>query len=232
MTKEERREFALAKHERDKNSKFFTNQVYTDADFPKVKITLTSNDTVSELKSQLNKNPQADCCILNFASFTNPGGGFINGALAQEEGLCYASNLYEALIQQPEFYEYNDRHKNGGAYENRAIFTDGVKFDGIGTAAVITCAAPNKSVGKYHPITWDNRKVFKDRIKFVLNIAESSNCPIFIAGAWGCGIFMQDPKETAQLFKECIEEMSLYSVQEIIFAIPPGINYNAFKEVL
>lgn len=36
-------------------------------------------------------------CLLNFASFKNPGGRFIDGSMAQEEAICHATNLYNIL---------------------------------------------------------------------------------------------------------------------------------------
>ncbi|BAY61173.1 hypothetical protein NIES22_12340 [Calothrix brevissima NIES-22] len=48
-----------------------------------------------------------DLVLLSFASARNPGGGFINGAKAQEEDLTRCSGLYPCLLTQPTYYESN-----------------------------------------------------------------------------------------------------------------------------
>ena len=45
--------------------------------------------------------------LLNFASARNVGGGFINGAKAQEEDLCRCSALYPCLESCTDYYETN-----------------------------------------------------------------------------------------------------------------------------
>ena len=45
--------------------------------------------------------------VLNFASAKNPGGGFLNGAMAQEESIAASSGLYETLLQHKTYYEVN-----------------------------------------------------------------------------------------------------------------------------
>ena len=67
-------------------------------------------------------------CILNFASSKNPGGGFERGAMAQEEALCYASNLHKCLKKHISFYEYNREHLNKTQYSDGIIYTKNVLF--------------------------------------------------------------------------------------------------------
>lgn len=48
---------------------------------------------------------QEKMMCLNFVSAKNPGGGFINGAEAQEESLARTSGLHDSLLQGWEYYE-------------------------------------------------------------------------------------------------------------------------------
>jgi len=58
------------------------------------------------------------------------------------------------------------------------------------------------------------------------------NHETIILGAWGCGIFGNDPVVVANLFNESIKENQYF--KEIIFAIydnKESITYKAFEEV-
>jgi len=46
---------------------------------------------------------------LNFANGIHPGGGFLNGARAQEEALCRSSALYQTLVNDPMYEEHRKR---------------------------------------------------------------------------------------------------------------------------
>lgn len=179
--------------------------------------------------------------VLNFASYKKPGGLFLEGSRAQEECLCHESTLFNVLKECTDYYEFNNTALNKGLYLDRALYSPNIKFvrNGVGiNCDVITCAAPNKSVGtKYGNFTEeDNRKALVSRINFVLNIAIKNNVETLILGAWGCGVFAQDPIEVANLFKEALEnENKKNFFDKIIFAIPVGrnsTNFDAFFKVL
>ena len=68
-----------------------------------------------------------DIAILNFASAKNPGGGFLNGAMAQEESLAASSGLYKTLTVHEEYYR-NNRACPSMMYTDHAIYSPEVVF--------------------------------------------------------------------------------------------------------
>ncbi len=111
----------------------------------KPNLRLQKADTVSALFS-MNLKEAGKTALLNFASFLHPGGGFLNGAMAQEEALCHASTLYNVLSQIPDFYRQNAAVRNNGLYQNMALYSPGILFflgNQMRSCDVITCAAPN-----------------------------------------------------------------------------------------
>ena len=63
-----------------------------------MKIKLEGCDTVTALLDVSKENP-GKVAILNFASYKNPGGGYLKGSFAQEEALCSESTLYPVLAK-------------------------------------------------------------------------------------------------------------------------------------
>ncbi|MBQ9519773.1 MAG: TIGR02452 family protein, partial [Firmicutes bacterium] len=159
--------------------------------------------------------------VLNFASYKHPGGGFITGAIAQEEALCHESFLYNVISTFTDYYEYNQKNLCKGLYTNAAIYSPDVVFECGGQSKkvnVITCAAPNNSLGvRYKAFTpEENKKALESRINFVRDIAEKYGCDTLVLGAFGCGVFKQDPTETAQIFKKTFARSD---IKNIIYAI-------------
>ena len=112
-------------------------------------------------------NPSS--AVLNFSSYKNPGGMFINGSKAQEECLCHESFLYNVLKEfKSDFYDWNNRHKNKALYLNRGLFSKGVWFfrgNSHIECSVITCAAPNKSAAEKHQNVSDEENTKSIEIK-------------------------------------------------------------------
>ena len=89
------------------------------------KIFLSPTDSVSAIF----RYKEGKTAVLNFASYKNPGGGFIIGSSTQEESLCHASFLYNVLSQFTEsYYAWNNEHKNKALYTNRALYSPDVIF--------------------------------------------------------------------------------------------------------
>lgn len=176
--------------------------------------------------------------VLNFASYKYPGGQFIYGSSAQEEALCHKSFLYNVLREfEVEYYDWNRRNKNKALYLNRALYTPEVLFiDSVQACFcdVITCAAPNKKAAqKYCSVSdEENTEYLTSRIDFVLNIAAIKKVDTLILGAYGCGVFEQDPTEVAAIFAERLQSKKCF--KRVIFAIPNkhNSNYEVFKKIL
>ena len=113
-------------------------------------------DKLDSVKSAI-QHRDGKTAVLNFASYKNPGGKFMEGSSAQEECLCHASTLYNVLKQFPVYYQWNRVHNNRALYTNRALYSEDVIFmdDSVCVYGaepeqvkidVITCAAPNFSI--------------------------------------------------------------------------------------
>lgn len=169
-------------------------------------------------------------CVLNFASYKYPGGGFIKGSMAQEEALCHDSNLYNILLNFEDEYKKNREDLNYGLYRNWGIYTPSVLFSteegGFAYSDVFTCPAPNvnayRNSGKFNWQTYMN--ALESRIRFVVANMNRGHLPII--GAFGCGVFGNHSYVVAKLFKHYFTEAG---VPKVIIAIPDE-NSNNFKE--
>lgn len=192
-------------------------------------IIFENKDSVSALFD----NHKGKTALLNFASYKNPGGGFIKGAAAQEEDLCHESFLYNVLVANANYYEYNNEHKNRALYTDRALYTPDIVFERKNQSVacdVISCSSPNKAASeKYSNVSpEENYEALKNRITLIKDVAEYKKVSTLILGAFGAGVFKQDPEDVAKLFKSVFEKTT---VKRLVFAVPgKDENMKVFKK--
>jgi uncharacterized protein (TIGR02452 family) len=164
---------------------------------------------------------------LNFASAKNPGGGFRSGARAQEESLARASSLYASLVGDP-MYEHH-RALRDPLYTTWVIYSpdvpvlrsdDGQLLDEPFLCTFLTSPAVN--VGALHGSDQrgaEIRRVMHERIERVLGVATLHGHEVLVLGAWGCGVFKNDPKQIAELFRSALSERFRGAFKHVVFAV-------------
>ena len=183
--------------------------------------------------------------VHNFASASNPGGGVVNGASAQEECLCRCSGLYFSLntpAMWDGFYEPH-REAHDPIHNDDIIYTPGVTVFKTDTAMpklmpesdwydvdVITCAAPNlrsQPSNRYNSGDGNKQTVMNDkdllvlherRLHRILEVALSEGCDTIILGAFGCGAFQNNPEVVALANRNVIKDY-LHAFKNIEFAV-------------
>lgn len=166
-----------------------------------------------------------DMAVLAFASFTNPGGGYIQGYLGQEATLCADSYLYNVLDKQRKWYGENHRRNiNCELYRNRALVVPAVRFDRNHVHAyadVIVAAAPNAKRARQEYRVGDDALLdaLRDRIRFVLAICDELGREKLVLGAWGCDNNGFDAEAVAELFRKELASGD-FKVKQVFFAVP------------
>ena len=166
-----------------------------------------------------------DMAVLAFASFTNPGSGYIQGYLGQEATLCADSYLYNVLDKQRKWYGENRRRNiNCELYRNRALVVPAVRFDRNHVHAyadVIVAAAPNgkRARQEYRVVDDALLDALRDRIRFVLAICDELGREKLVLGAWGCDNNGFDAEAVAELFRKELASGD-FKVKQVFFAVP------------
>lgn len=168
-----------------------------------------------------------DLALLDFASFTSPGGGYDRGTWAQEQALCAESFLYNVLREKRDWYGENRRRNvNCNLYRNRALVVPKVRFERDGYhsyADVIVCAAPNarRAREEYHVSEEALATALRDRVRLVMAIADDLGHEKLVLGAFGCGSFGWDAATVAEAFRAELAS-GTHVAREVVFAIPRG----------
>lgn len=168
-----------------------------------------------------------DVACLVFASARNPGGGFLNGAQAQEESLARGSGLYPCLRAAGDFYAHHRAHPEL-TYTDRVIYSPAVPVfrDDKGNllpepypVSFLTAAAPNRTaIARSQPQHLPGLPaVLARRAARVLAVAAAHGHRRLVLGAWGCGVFGNDPATVAAAFAAALRDSPWFD--RVVFAV-------------
>lgn len=193
----------------------------TDKYIPDVTVT---EETTGQAAQRLIETGYEDVVVLNFASARRPGGGWLEGARAQEEDLARCSALGYCLSFEDKFYSDNKSNES-------ALYTDGIIYSPMVPffrdryynltakpypVSVITSPAPN--VTKLSPGEEQLLPVvLQYRAKRILEVAAKHGHETIVLGAWGCGVFGNEPDDVARAFKLALQKVPAF--KKVVFAI-------------
>lgn len=183
--------------------------------------------------------------VLNFASARNAGGGYLGGARAQEEDLCRVSALYTTLRQAPDYYAAH-RESSDLAYSHRVIYSPDVPvyrdvryrlLESPYQVSFLTSAAPNAgAIARNRPSEIAAiPSLLVARAARVLAVARHHERRSLVLGAWGCGVFRNDPAHVAAAFQQHLTVGGDFAgaFERIVFAVldktPGQPNLAAFR---
>jgi uncharacterized protein (TIGR02452 family) len=168
--------------------------------------------------------------ILNLANRFHPGGGYLNGAAAQEESLCRRSSL-PLVIDSKEIKKMYPFPKSGAIYSPKILIIKDNKYNPLDEpieVSIITAAAPRCSTSKDCIISPDGERLLNKEleaeitrtISTILKIGIIHGHDSIILGAIGCGAFNNPPYHVARIFKSIIDGYEFTAqYKKIIFAI-------------
>ncbi len=204
------------------------------------KYSVLNTTTLAAAQRLLLDHPAERVACLNFASAKNPGGGFLNGAQAQEECLARASGLYACIRGAATYYESN-RNCGTALYTDHVIYSPNVPVfrgddDRLLAApyltSIITAPAVNAgAVMKNEPQRSSQiEPVMRRRIEKVLAVAAEQKQTALVLGAWGCGVFRISRTTSLRGFHEALTVHNLFqdAFNGSYFAVLDGTDNGRF----
>lgn len=189
--------------------------------------------------------------LLNFASATHPGGGFLGGAQAQEESIARSSTLYPSLMTDTaqQFYKLHLRDRQGGFYHHAMIYTPSVvifrndagdwvtpfEVDILSSAAVNAGDVRNKNGGQTDHAKLEStiESTMKERMARILYLMEQQGAKNIVLGSFGTGVFRNHVETVARIWAELLTSKGARywsSFDRVMFAILETSTFTTFKQ--
>jgi uncharacterized protein (TIGR02452 family) len=166
--------------------------------------------------------------VLNFASAKHPGGGFRSGARAKEESLARSSALF-ACLEGREMYRHHQA-QHDPMYSSWMLHSkdvpvfradSGELLEEPYAASFLTAPAPNaKVVLERDPHRrGEVEHAMRERVARALGLCAAFGQLRLVLGAWGCGVFGNDPGIVADAFASELEGRFRGQFDEVVFAV-------------
>jgi hypothetical protein len=225
----------------------------------KVAVKIVNEDTFNAAISlaALEGSDHGRVAVLNMASHSHPGGGWLKGASAQEEALCYRSSLSLSLHKR--YYPFQQRMgiytpdvliiRSDMSSGHRLLLPDAKHVD-LPVASVLSIAGlrhPETSKQQVATPTGPQERVIfakatdriltKDKMRLCLRMAASRGHRLLVLGALGCGAFKNPPKEVANCWLEVLQEPEFQggwwkAIWFAVFDRRNEGNFEIFRDVL
>ena len=175
--------------------------------------------------------------VLVFCSFTKPGGGWENGAVAQEEDISLQSSWgIQAQEAQPGFYQ--TKGDNDGLGSDCVLMAEGVWFSDSNGRPLIKpqpvvfagVAAPNRKSPHLHASPNIQIDHLARRLTAALDAWSQMGVDRVVLGAIGCGVFAWPGEESAYALRQALGA-SVWK-GELVLAMPDAKLAAIFKTVL
>ena len=160
--------------------------------------------------------------VLNMANGRHPGGGYKNGAGAQEENLHRRSDAVRFTEGQDCRYPI----PKDGCLSSRGVSvfrgkeSDGYPWINVFHITMLSCAAINRPQLTREGDDYSRpsqRWAMENKVAAIIGAAEQAEVDVVILSAFGCGAFKNPPAAVARMFKKELEKASLRSVFFCIF---------------
>lgn len=215
---------------------------------PAVSVRVVNDDTINAALALAAAHPRADgpVALLNFANHRVAGGGWLKGARAQEEALCYRSSLHLSLHKR--YYPFRSHSTclytpdmviiRGDVASGHDLLPPAVHPLDLPVVSCISVAAiqrpptslvhktiltPGGKTSVTHEVFRDpaHRESTKGKMRITLRIAAARGHGLLVLGALGCGAFGNPNREVAQCWYEVLREPEFAGGwwKDIVFAV-------------
>lgn len=199
--------------------------IYPTKDYNKDIISVEALDTFEATLKYTHIYKKRVTC-LNMACWRKLGGGYLSGAMAQEEDLCRRSSLGIVIDAHNKTDNPLIPPKKGAILINGINIIKDVNYEYINEDSQVVCdmicsaAICLREMSKYRFSDNAFIQVTKQKIKNMLKILIKENKRVVILGAYGCGAYRNDPHVISEIFYYYLISKKYYTCfDKVVFAI-------------